>query len=161
VAASDGPVLLVGPRVPQGAPPGAWLAVCVDGSRESESIVPVAVAWAAALNLSVTILTVAEPVPASIRHPGSYPRLHGPHGDADAYVKGLAETGAATVLVTGKVIWDPVDVDGALVDAFAPDPPDLVVMGTRAPGGLRRLAFGSTAAAVAHAAPAPVLVVPI
>jgi len=161
LAASDGPVLLVGPRVPQGAPPGSWLAVCVDGSKDSEAIVPVAVAWAAALSLSVTILTVAEPVPESVRHPGSYPRLHGPRGDADAYVDGLAADWGATVPVSGRVIYDPVDVDGALLDAFAPEPPDLVVMGTRAPRGLRRLIFGSTAAAVAHGAPAPVLVVPI
>lgn len=47
------------------------------------------------------------------------------------------------------------DVDGALAHAFAVEPPDLLVMGTRAPHGLRRLIFGSTAAAEAHRSPRP------
>ena len=103
---------------------------------------------------------MAEPVPESVRRAGFYPRLHGPHGDADAYVKGIAEAWTGDVTVTGTAIYDPVDVDGALVDAFRADRPDLVVMGTRAPHGLRRMILGSTAAAVAHASPTPVLVVP-
>jgi nucleotide-binding universal stress UspA family protein len=161
VAASDGPVLLVGPAVP--APPvtGRGLAVCVDGSPESEAIMPVAVGWAGALSIGVSVLTVAEPVPESVRQPGLYPRLHGPRGDADAYVAALASRWNAQVPVMGRAIYDPVDVGGALAAAFAAEPPDLVVMGTRSPHGLRRLIFGSTAAALSHRSPAPVLVVPI
>ena len=160
-AASVGPVLLVGPKVPPQAPAAKRLVACVDGSRESERVLPVAVAWAKALELDVRILTVAEPVLESVLQPGTYPRLHGPHGDADAYVAGLAATWHGPVAVDGQVIYDPVDVDGAIVAALARDGADLVVMGTRSPHGLRRLLFGSTAAAVAHSAPAPVLVLPI
>jgi nucleotide-binding universal stress UspA family protein len=161
VAASDGPVLLVGPAVPAAAPPGRRLAVCVDGTGESELVLPLAFAWARVLGLEVTLLTVAEPVPESVLHPGSYPRLHGPHGDADAYVNGLVNAWSGEVPVTGKAIYDPVDVDRALVREFGVDRPDLVVMGTRSDHGLRRLILGSTAAAVAHRSPAPVLAVPL
>ncbi|MEW6470878.1 MAG: universal stress protein [Actinomycetota bacterium] len=160
VAAADGPVLLVGPEVPAKGPAGRHVAACVDGSPDSKLIVAAAAAWAAALGLDVTVVTVAEPVPESVRRPGHYPRLHGPDGDADAYIEELAAAWRGDVAVTGRAVYDPVDVDGALLDAFAADPPYLVVMGTRAPHGLRRLILGSIAAAVAHAAPAPVLVVP-
>jgi nucleotide-binding universal stress UspA family protein len=160
MAASEGPVVLVGPKVLPDASARRLIA-CVDGSTESEVIVPTAIAWAAALHLDVTILTVAEPVPESLRHPGTYPRMHGPHGNADAYVGSLADTWSGPVPVRGEVLYDPVDVDGAIVDSLAADPAGLVVMGTRRPHGLRRLVFGSTAAAVAHRSPAPVLVVPI
>jgi nucleotide-binding universal stress UspA family protein len=161
VAASEGPVLLVGPKVHPQPPAARRLVACVDGTTESEGIVPTALAWAAALHLDVTILTVAEPVPESLRYPGTYPRMHGPHGNADAYVASLAAAWSGPVAVKGEVIYDPVDVDGAIVDALAGDPAGLVVMGTRRPLGLRRLVFGSTAAAVAHRSPAPVLVVPL
>lgn len=161
VAASDGPLLLVGPAVTARPPVAGGVAVCVDGSPGSEAVIPVALAWAAALRVGVRVLTVAEPVPESVRQPGLYPRLHGPRGDADAYVETLAAAWSGDVPVTGQAIYDPVDVDGALADAFAADPPDLVVMGTRSPHGLRRLIFGSTAAALAHRSPAPVLVVPL
>jgi nucleotide-binding universal stress UspA family protein len=161
VAASRGPVLLVGGAVSGARPAGRRLAVCIDGGPESDSVLAAAVAWASALGLPVTVLTVAEPVPESVLHPGTYPRLHGPHVDADAYVEGVAAAWTGDVPVTGTVIYDPVDVAGALIDAFADDPPDLVVMGTRAPQGLRRLILGSTAAAVAHRSPAPVLVVSV
>lgn len=161
VAASDGPVLLVGPKVLPEAPGGHRLVACVDGTTESEEVIPTAIAWAAALHVGVEILTVAEPVPESLRHPGTYPRMHGPHGDADAYVAGLADAWSGSVSVTGRAIYDPVDVDGTIAGALAADPAALVVMGTRSRRGLRRLVFGSKAAGVAHRAPVPVLVVPI
>lgn len=161
VAASAGPVLLVGPKVQPDPPAGRRLVACLDGTPESEGIVPTAIAWAAALHVEVTLLTVAEPVPESLRYPGTYPRMHGPRGDADAYVGSLAATWSGPVPVKGDVVYDPVDVDGAIVGALAGDPASLVVMGTRRPQGLRRLVFGSTAAAVAHRSPAPVLVVPL
>jgi nucleotide-binding universal stress UspA family protein len=161
VAASDGPVLLVGPAVSIHPPAAGGVAVCVDGTPDSEAIIPLALAWARALHVGARVLTVAEPVPESVRTPGHYPRLHGPKCDADVYVKALASAWNGDVAVTGQVIYDAVDVDGALADAFVADPPDLVVMGTRSPHGLRRLIFGSTAAALSHRSPAPVLVVPL
>lgn len=161
VAASEGPVLLVGPAVTTDAPTTHTLAACIDGSPDSDVVVAAAVAWAAALGLDVTLLTVAEPVPESVRRPGYYPRLQGPHGDADAYIEAIATAWRGDGAVTGRAIYDPVDVDGALTGALVADPPELVVMGTRAPQGLRRLILGSTAAAVAHGSPAPVLVVPL
>jgi nucleotide-binding universal stress UspA family protein len=161
VAASHGPVMLVGPDIAAERPSAGGVAVCVDGTPESEVVVPIALAWAAALRVGVHILTVAEPVPESVRLPGHYPRLHGPQGDADAYMETLTSTWSGDVAVTGQVIYDPVDVDGALAQALADAAPDLVVMGTRSARGLRRLIFGSTAAALAHRSPAPVLVVPL
>ena len=48
---------------------------------------------------------------------------------------------------------------GGVLDAVRELRPDLVVMGTSAPRGLERLAFGSTAEAVLRNAPCPVLTV--
>jgi nucleotide-binding universal stress UspA family protein len=39
------------------------LVACVDGSATSEQILPLAAAWAAALDMSLTIITVIEDAP--------------------------------------------------------------------------------------------------
>ncbi|MDQ1490463.1 MAG: hypothetical protein QOJ23_2977 [Actinomycetota bacterium] len=161
VAASEGPVLLAGPAVSPEAPTGGTVAVCVDGTLESEAVMPVAISWAAALGSDVTVLTVAEPVPESLRHPGDYPRRHGPRIDADDYVGEIARSWQDGITIRGKAIYDAVDVRSALVDEVVAIQPALVVIGTHSPHGLRRLISGNTAAAVAHGSPALVLVVPL
>jgi nucleotide-binding universal stress UspA family protein len=160
VGGLDRPVLLVGPNVKHPVA-GHRLLACVDGSRDSEAVMAVAVAWAATLGLDVEAVTVAEPVPESVLRPGVYPRLHGPRGDADAYIADLATAWNGDVAVTGRAIYDPVDVAGALVDSAAAESSSLVVIGTKARRGLRRLVLGSKAAALTHQSPAPVLVAPV
>lgn len=50
------------------------------------------------------------------------------------------------------------DVRSTILDTIAEDSPDLVVMGTRGVGGIRRTVLGSTASAVLHHAPCSVLI---
>lgn len=50
------------------------------------------------------------------------------------------------------------DVRSTILDTIAEDTPDLVVMGTRGVGGIRRTVLGSTAGAVLHHAPCSVLI---
>ncbi|HVW31345.1 MAG TPA: universal stress protein, partial [Acidimicrobiia bacterium] len=161
LAASEQPVLLIGPQVPAEPAPSPLVAACIDGSTDSDRILAAAGAWADALGLGVSVLTVAEPVPESVRRPGFFPRRHGPVTDADAYIAAVVAGWRGDAVVTGRAIYDPVQVAGALIRAVCADPPTLIVMGTRSPHGLRRLLLGSTAAEVAHGAPAPVLVVPL
>ena len=50
------------------------------------------------------------------------------------------------------------DVRSVILDTIAEEEPELVAMGTRGIGGLRRMLLGSTASAVVHHAPCSVLV---
>ena len=160
LAESEDPVLLIGPAVSD-FPPSRTVVACVDGSDDSEAVMAAATRWAGALGIGVTAVTVAEPVPESVRRPGYYPRRHGPQSDADAYIAALVAAWTDDVPVTGRVIYDPVSVDRPLLQSIVAEQAGLVVMGTRSPHGLRRLVLGSTAAEVTHGSPAPVLVVPV
>jgi nucleotide-binding universal stress UspA family protein len=159
---SDVPVLLVGPRATLGEAPAKRLVVCVDGSPESEGLVPVAAAWASALGLAMSIVTVAEPVPESVREHGHFSRMFGPDIDAEVYIAGLVRLWTDRVAgIDGTAIYNPVTVGGAVVDHLETDPPALVLLGTRARTGLPRLVLGSVAATVVHESPCPALVVPV
>jgi nucleotide-binding universal stress UspA family protein len=155
------PIVLVGPKAGVDAL-GTRLVACVDGTLESESVLPVAVAWAGALGLTTSVVTVAEPVPESIRHLGHYDRMHGPEVDADAYMADLVSRWRATgVPIEGTAVYDPVRVAGGVRRLLTDEHAALVVLGTRARSGLARFVLGSVAAAVVHESPVPVLVVPI
>jgi nucleotide-binding universal stress UspA family protein len=159
---SDVPVLLVGPRAALGGTTPKRLVVCVDGSSESEGLVAVAAAWGSALGLAISLVTVAEPVPESVREHGHYGRMFGPDTDADQYIAGLVGQWTDRVPgIDGTAIYNPVSVGGAVVDHLETDPPALVLVGTRARTGLPRLVLGSVAATVVHESPCPALVVPL
>ena len=159
---SDVPVLLVGPRATLGDPPPKRLVVCVDGSAESEELVTVAAAWASALGLAMSLVTVAEPVPESVREHGHHLRMFGPAIDADQYIAGLVGQWRDRVPgIDGTALYNPVTVGGAVVEHLETEPPALVLLGTRARTGLSRLVLGSVAAAVVHESPYPALVVPL
>jgi nucleotide-binding universal stress UspA family protein len=159
---SDAPVLLVGPRVTGGETRPNRLVVCVDGSPESERLVTVAAAWAAALGLAMSLVTVAEPVPESAREHGHYGRMFGPDIDADRYIAGLVDQWRDRAPgIDGTAIYNPVSVGGAVVEHLETQLPALVLLGTRARTGLPRLVLGSVAAAVVHESPCPALVVPL
>ena len=160
---SHRPVLLLGPEAPApGTDVGPSMTVCVDGTVASEAVLPVAVAWASALGLGLSIVTVAEPVPESVLHPGTFPRMFGPREDAEAYVTALAERFVGSLpSVEGRVLYNAVTVTGELADHLRRTRPTVAVVGTRGPSGLRRLILGSVAAGVVHHSPVPVLVVPV
>ncbi len=142
------PVMLVGPHVSM-APTGRVLAVALDGTEQSESILPAAAELAVALGMTVRLLQVAgvrEHVPSDLsesaylsrvagrvplfeREAVDYDVLHGEHPAVEiaSYVDAHADIGA-------------------------------VALATRGLDGPDRLLRGSTAFEVAHRASAPVLI---
>ena len=138
------------------------LAACVDGSVVSETIVPVALAWAAVLGMSVTILTVAEPIPPPVRPDVAWRRLHGPDEDADAYVQRLVSRhSGGAIPVDSHVVGDPIG-PGPGIQAYQEEQPTgLIAVTTHARTGLQRAIFGAGAAAMVAWSRSPALVVPV
>src|SRR5690606_25642580 len=109
------PLVVVGPAIDpgDGSPVPEPLAAprvvaCVDGSAASEQVLPVAASWARALDLSLSIVTVAEPILEPNR-PGPWNRHHGPDEDADAYIARVAAPWAdAAPRVDARVVYDAV-----------------------------------------------------
>ena len=98
---SDDPVVALGPSAdnPGWSPrPRSWpeplsvprIVACVDGSTTSEQVLPLAAAWAQALDMSLTILTVIEDAPAPIR-PDRGQSRYGGHADAESYIEQLVQ----------------------------------------------------------------------
>jgi nucleotide-binding universal stress UspA family protein len=160
-ARSLAPIVAVGPRVDPGHAFDGRVVACVDGSPASEAGLPLVAAWAAALELPLSIITVAEPVPEPVTRGGRYRRMHGPDVDADAYIAALVERWSGHGLdVDGRAIYDPVDVVGAALDHAAGGDTALLATTTRARRGPARLLMGSVAAALVRGSAAPVLLVP-
>jgi nucleotide-binding universal stress UspA family protein len=138
------------------------LAACVDGSAVSERIIPLALGWAAVLGMSVTILTVAEPIPPPVRPEVAWRRLHGPDEDADVYVKRLAaQCPEGSVAVDTRVVYDPIGPGQGLQSYQDEQPTGLIAVTTHARTGLNRAVFGAGAAAMVHWSRSPALVVPV
>jgi nucleotide-binding universal stress UspA family protein len=154
------PVVIVGPAFEK----DTWtleapVVACVDGTPPSELVVPVARDWADALRASVSIVSVAEPIP---EPPSGRPwrRMHGPDEDADEYMSRLLERQRDDrVAVDGTVVYDPVSVAGGLVDHLSGHPASLVSVASRARRGVPRLVLGSEAAAIVRQVTVPVLTV--
>ena len=156
------PVVVAGPRVVNPPLQVDRLVVCVDGTPESERGMPVAAAWAHALGMKLTIVTVAEPCPPPVRIGAPWQRGHGPNEDADEYIRRLGEQWAleAPGLET-DVIYDPVSAADGMEGYLAAHPAGLIVVGSHLRDALPHLVFGSGAAAIVHVSPAPALVVPV
>ncbi|HET9444481.1 MAG TPA: universal stress protein, partial [Acidimicrobiales bacterium] len=88
-AAAREPLVVVGPEVPVGHYLAGRLVACVDGSMRSEAGLPTMAAWARSLRLAMTLVTVAEPIPAPVTPGAPYRRTHGPSMGAEDYVEGL------------------------------------------------------------------------
>jgi nucleotide-binding universal stress UspA family protein len=139
----------------------ARLIACVDGSPFSEALLPVASTWAAALGMSLTILTVAEPINPPMRTDTKWIRRHGPDTDADEYIARLVrEWQRAGPDTNGQVVYDPISPAEGLTAHFREHPAGLVAVNSHARSGLRGLLLGSTAASIARTSVVPTLVVP-
>lgn len=135
------------------------LVACVDGSQESEAVLPEAARWSLALGMRLSILTVAEDAAFGSGDGGS--KRFGPD-DPYRYVDGLAEGWGQVVAGTvGEVVFDPIGVASGLRARLAARPAGLVSMTTHARRGLERVRLGATAADIVRIAPAPALVVPL
>lgn len=163
IARGQDPVILVGPLVGDRPGPAAGVVTCVDDTPVSAALIPLALGWARRLVQPLEVVTVAEPVPPSVRD-DSFHRRFGPEGDLDAFVKELLarvpiDEGAPVAAVG---LYDPISPEEGVRSYLyrRDDPAALVVVSSRARTGISRLVFGSVAAAIVHHSPSPVMVVP-
>jgi nucleotide-binding universal stress UspA family protein len=163
------PMVVVGPMAARPDPdrPGQPLAVgdllaCVDGGAASESVLPVAGAWARALGMALSVVTVAEPVPAPLLADASWHRHHGPDVDVDRYLAELAERWSSSIPdLRTTAVYNPIGVGEGLAQFLDGHPTGLLAVTSHGRSGMRRIRFGSGASEIVHRAPVPVLVVPV
>jgi nucleotide-binding universal stress UspA family protein len=154
------PLVVVGPLVVTDDREGQELLACVDETPAAAALLPIALDWAGTLGVPLAVATVAEPVPDPVR-PGPAKRRFGPDGDVDAYLAAVVAPFAGFEHgIRALCIWDPISpAEG--VRSFLRDHPVLLgAASTRGPTGLERALLGSTAAAIVHHSPDPVLLVP-
>jgi nucleotide-binding universal stress UspA family protein len=130
------------------ARPSRQVLLCVDGSVHAQRAAETLASLPWIDTTEVTVLGVSEE-----------------HADVERGVEQavrLLETRGVTLSGTRLLAALPhtatFDVRATILDTIAADGPDLVVMGTRGIGGLRRTVLGSTAHAVIHHAPCSVLI---
>jgi len=162
------PVVVAGPFVvepdpeDETAPLGVdHLVACVDGTPTSELGLPVAAAWAHALGMKLTLVTVAEPCPPPTRIGAPWRRHHGPNEDADEYVRRLGEQWApAAPGLDPFVVYDPIGAAAGMEDYLAAHPTGLIAVTSRLRDRFAHMVFGSGAADIVHTSTAPTLVIP-
>jgi nucleotide-binding universal stress UspA family protein len=137
------------------------LIACVDGTVASERGLPIAAAWADALRMKLTIVTVAEPCPPPVRIGVPWRRHHGPNEDAEEYVRRLGEQWELDVPgLDTIVVYDPISAAAGMRDYLAAHPTGLIAVASHRRDRLAHLAFGSAAAEIVHMSTAPAVVVP-
>jgi nucleotide-binding universal stress UspA family protein len=163
------PVVLAGPAVVHPDPDKAAipplgadrLVACIDGTPASERGLPVAAAWAHALGMRLTIMTVAEPSPPPLRIGARWRRHHGPNEDADEYLRHLGSRWVrdAPGLET-SVVYDPISAADGMRDFLAAHPAGLIAVTSHLRNGFPHLVLGSSAASIIRSSTVPALVVP-
>jgi nucleotide-binding universal stress UspA family protein len=172
LAGSTGERLLNGSPCPVAVAPNGFasqagalrvIGVPVDGSHEAETALHEGAALAAELSGALRLVTVVPPLEVLTDDA----RYHPHHSDAEIehyrreefrrMLDGAAaplpdELRAATVLTEGQPAAEIVDQAGKGID--------LLVMGSRNYGPIRRVMVGSTAIAVMRRSPCPVIVIP-
>ena len=143
---SDRPVVLVGRHCRDDfLTQGKHLLAAVDGTRESETIAPVAKEWSARLGLVLTAACVV--------HPRDVVAAEQPETVLDPIIDGFGGPDQ----VDARLLFNAY-VAGALAD-FAEDlPAAMIVASSHARTGLARVALGSVTMAVLHQATCPLLV---
>jgi nucleotide-binding universal stress UspA family protein len=137
------------------------IVACVDGSDTSEEVLPAASAWARALGMSLSIVTVVEDAPSPVQ-PDRHASRYGSSGDAERYIGELVHRWQGTAAeVNGDVIRDPLSPASALRTYLGQQPAGLVAVTTHARSGMQRVLLGAVAANIVHASNAPCLVVPL
>ena len=110
------------------------IVACVDGSDTSEQVLPMAGAWARALGMSLTILTVADDAPKPITRERRYG-----DGDAERYIEALVEQWSSSITdVDGEVVRDPIGPASGLRVHLDQRPAGLVAVTTQARSGMQR-----------------------
>jgi nucleotide-binding universal stress UspA family protein len=150
-------------------PPSNWpkplsiprMVACVDGSDTSEEVLPMAAAWALALGMSLTILTVVsdtrEPMWSEMR-----PSRYGRHAEPETYIESLVERWKQVLPATdGAVVFDPIGPASGIRIHLDQKPTGLIAVTTHARSGMQRVRFGAHAASIVRASVAPCLVAPV
>lgn len=169
---SMGPVVALGPQADNpgwSPPPRNWpkplsvprIVACVDGSETSEEVLPIATAWAVALGMSLTILTVAANTPAPGRSDDHQSR-YGPGTGPDAYIEALVHRWNEVLPATdGEVVRDPISPARGVKAHLDKRPAGLVAVTTHARSGMDRVRFGAQAASIVRLSVVPCLVAPV
>jgi nucleotide-binding universal stress UspA family protein len=152
---ADHPILFVGPRLD----PVAWesahwfsagtILVALDGSKTSESVVPVAAEWARRLGLGIELTQVLiTPVGLGIQSGG---------GDAErAALEAVASGLDLEPRARCEVLHGP-DAASTLLEHASHAPATLIAITSHGRTGLRRVTLGSVAMQVVHRSACPVL----
>lgn len=163
VSRGNDPLILVGPLVGDRRGRATGVVTCVDDTPASIALIGVALDWSRRLVQPLEVVTVAEPVPRSVRD-GTFHRRFGPEGDVEVFLQELLakvsiDEGAP---VAGIPLYDPISPEEGVRSYLyrRDDPAALVVVSSHARTGLSRLVFGSVAADIVHYSPSPVMVVP-
>ena len=169
---SADPMVALGPMAdnPGWSPrPRSWpeplsvprIVACVDGSDTSEQVLPLAAAWARALDMSLTILTVIEDAPdrsGRSEIEAATERTPTP----ESYIDHSCSSGAESLPdVDGEVVHDPIGAAGGIRAHLDQRPAGLVAVTTHARSGMQRALLGAQAASIVHASVAPCLVAPV
>ena len=159
------PVLLVGPeceaaRFKTDGP----VVVAADGSDHSETIIPVATAWAIVNHSSLTVVTVLDPVSTRVAESSNSDLYE------TSYVRSLAKNMARDLerdvnfdVLHGKhpakSIVQYVQGPGPGSDESGDGPVSLIAMATHGVTGLARVTAGNVMAEVLRSSPVPVLAI--
>ncbi len=134
--------------VVRSARPTQHVLLCVDGSPHAREAARTLAGLPWASGTHVTILGVLD-------------RRADAEGGVEAAGQLLASRGTGSTtprLVSAVSQTATFDVRATILETIAEEKPDLVVLGTRGAGGIRRAVLGSTASTVLHHAPCSVLV---
>ncbi|MEX1008599.1 MAG: universal stress protein [Acidimicrobiia bacterium] len=140
------PAVLVGPKCRESWPADGPLLVCLDGSKASDTIIPIAREWAVALGTKVVLLHVFHPLDVeSATRP-------------EAVLGPAAERLAADVDVEMRVVRGRHPAR-TIIELIEEVEPSLVALATHGRTGLARVALGSIATEVVRRSVCPALVV--
>lgn len=120
-----------------------------------------AVSWARALDMSLTLLTVIENFQEPL-HPDQQRTRYGSGVAPETYIESVVQRWRGIhPNVDGEVVRDPIGVAGGVRSHLDQRPAGLVAVTTHARSGLQRALLGAQAASIVHASVAPCLVAPV
>jgi nucleotide-binding universal stress UspA family protein len=109
--------------------------------------------------MALTVLTIAEDVPAPMLTDSASLRSFGPDKPEDYVGRVTEDRTQGSPPVTGVVVYDPIGVASGIRTYLAQEPAALIALATRARSGLERVKFGATAADIVRTSTVPALVI--
>ncbi|MDQ1435173.1 MAG: hypothetical protein QOF59_1989 [Actinomycetota bacterium] len=153
------PTIVVGPSFERERL-GRRVVACVDENPRSTQVLPVASQWSELLGGTLTVMTVAEPVPPPLTA-GPVRRKFGPDDDVDWYlervVRPLREQGQE---VETKAVYDPISPASGLRRYLWGNRAALVALNARVRLELRHGVLAGVSSSMVRHSQVPVLIVP-